>query len=144
MLSPWAKAEGSSYFHNFLVFVKQFCKNISIKKDAYTWLKSCIYMVLSLVKFLVVTGPSTTQMVSSTVSLNIPTMAPSEEPKNGETESEEETKWVSKAVIIGVWTGAAIMSVLVSCLGVRIIIRQQRLVSVAWAESITTIADTGN
>lgn len=101
-------------------------------------------MVLSLVKFLVVTGPSTTQMVSSTVSLNIPTMAPSEEPKNGETESEEETKWVSKAVIIGVWTGAAIMSVLVSCLGVRIIIRQQRLVSVALAESITTIADTGN
>lgn len=94
-------------------------------------------------QILVVTGPSTTQMVSSTVSLNIPTMAPSEEPK-GETESEEETKWVSKAVIIGVWTGAAIMSVLVSCLGVRIIIRQQRLVSVAWAESITTIADTGN
>lgn len=101
----------------------------------------CTWSIL--VKFLVTTGPVTTPVMSSTISLTIPIWVPTEEPENGETEDEEETKKVTQAVIIGAWTGGAIMSLLVICLGVRIIVRQQRLVSVILARSFTIIADTG-
>lgn len=89
----------------------------------------CTWSIL-VKNFLVTTGPVTTPVMSSTISLTIPIWVPTEEPENGETEDEEETKKVTQAVIIGAWTGGAIMSLLVICLGVRIIVRQQRLVSV--------------
>jgi hypothetical protein len=82
--------------------------------------------------YLVTTGPVTTPVMSSTISLTIPIWVPTEEPENGET-NEKETKKATQAVIIGAWTGGAIMSLLVICLGVRIIVRQQRLVSVILA-----------
>lgn len=52
-----------------------------------------------------------------------------EENEKGNGKSKQEGGHATQAIVIGVWSAGAIMSLLVTCFGVRLIVRQRRLVS---------------
>ena len=64
------------------------------------------------------------------VSVSLSTEEPAEkEDGKGDENPKQEGGHATQAIVIGVWSAGAVMSLLVTCFGVRLIVRQRRLVS---------------
>ena len=77
------------------------------------------------------------------MSVTILTEEPAEkENGKGNEKSKQEGGHATQAIVIGVWSAGAFMSLLVTFVGVRLIVRQRRLVSYEVTHPITAIANS--